>query len=71
MIIDCYVSLGCSSEETLLENIEQALALEKIEARVNCYRVDDRQAEYLGISGSPAVRINGKELQPHKAAGFY
>lgn len=71
MIIDCYLSFVCSSEGTLRENIAQALSLEKIEAQVNFYRVHDEQAEALGISGSPAVMIDGKELQPFRAAGFY
>lgn len=71
IIIDCYLSHECGSEETLRSNIAQALSLEKVEASVNCYRIDDKQAEEFGISGSPAVLINGKELQPYKAAGFY
>jgi hypothetical protein len=32
MKIDCYLSPGCGSEETLRENITRALVIEKIEA---------------------------------------
>jgi hypothetical protein len=68
--IDCYLSPGCGSEEALRENITRALAREKVEARVNFQRINDAQAAALGLTGSPAVFINGKELQPQGQIGF-
>ncbi len=68
--IDCYISQGCGSEEALKENIDRALAAEKIQAEVGIYRVSDEKAAELKLSGSPAVFINGKELQPSGATGF-
>ena len=70
MRIDCYLSPGCASEEALRENIATALAGEKVEAELNFRRLDDSQAMALGVTGSPSIFINGRELQPQGAVGF-
>jgi hypothetical protein len=70
MIIDCYLSQGCGSGEALKTNIAIALENEGIEAEVNFYRIDDAKALSLGVSGSPSVFINEKELQPLDSVGF-
>jgi hypothetical protein len=70
MRIDCYLSSECASEEALRENITRALAIEKIEAELSIHRIDDERAMALGISGSPSIFINGKELQPQGVVGF-
>jgi protein-disulfide isomerase len=71
MNIDCYLFEGCGSEEALRENIAQALAIEKVEAEVAYHKIDDKKAIALGLSGSPSVFFDGKELQPQGSAGFY
>jgi hypothetical protein len=70
MKIDCYLSEGCGSEEALRKNITEALILEKIEAEVNFHRIGDEKAFALGLSGSPSVFFDGKELQPQDSVGF-
>lgn len=70
MKIDCYLSPGCGSEDALRENITRALAIEKVEAKLRLHRIDDDKAMILGLSGSPSVFINGKELQPQGLVGF-
>ncbi len=70
MKIDCYLSPECASEEALRKNITGALAIEKIEAQLNLHIIDDNKALALGITGSPSVFINGKELQPQGLVGF-
>jgi hypothetical protein len=70
MNIDCYLSHGCGAEEALRENITQALIIEKVKAEVNFNIIDDERAIALGISGSPSVFVNGKEIQPQRMAGF-
>jgi hypothetical protein len=70
MKIDCYLSPGCGSEEALRENITKALVIEKIEAEVIFHKVDDEKAIVLGLSGSPSVFIDDKELQPQGTVGF-
>jgi hypothetical protein len=68
--IDCYLSQGCQSEEALKINIATALERDGIKADVNFHRLNDDEALSLGLSGSPSVFINGKELQPLGTAGF-
>jgi len=68
--IDCYLSQVCASEEALKRNINLALQKEGLEAEVNFYRINDAEALSRGLSGSPSVFINGKELQPTGTVGF-
>ena len=68
--IDCYLSPECASEEPLRKNIHSALTAEKIKVNVGFHRIDDDEAISLGLSGSPSVFINGKELQPQGTVGF-
>jgi protein-disulfide isomerase len=70
MKIDCYLSPECASEEALRENITRALAIEKLEAELSIHRIDDEKAIALGVTGSPSVFVNGKELQPQGSVGF-
>jgi hypothetical protein len=70
MIIECYLSPEYGSEEALMENINRALAMEKVEADLSLHRIDDNEAIALGLTGSPSLFINGKELQPQKVVGF-
>lgn len=70
MKIICYLSLGCGSEEQLRTNISLALKAENVGADISIQRIDDRQAADLGLSGSPSILIDGKELQPAAGTGF-
>ena len=70
MKIDCYISEGCGSEEALKGNIARALEAEKMHAEIGIHRISEAKAAELRLSGSPAVFINGKELQPQGLAGF-
>ncbi len=70
MRIDCYLSSNCSSEQALRDNIAHALAIENVEADVCIRRIDDDEALALGVTGSPSVFIDGRELQPQGAVGF-
>ena len=70
MKIDCYLSQGCGSEETLRENITQPLAIEKVKAEVTFHTIGDEKAIALGLSGSPSVFVDGKEIQPQGTVGF-
>jgi len=68
--IDCYLSQGCQSEEALKTNIAAAIDREGIKAEANFHRMNVDEALLLGLSGSPSVFINGKELQSTGTAGF-
>jgi hypothetical protein len=68
--IDCCLSQGCASEGALKTNIDLALEKEGLQAKVNFYRINDAEALLRGLSGSPSVFINEKELQPTGTVGF-
>lgn len=68
--ITCYLSPACGSQGELRANIDRALAAEDISADVSVQRIDDQKAADLGLSGSPSILIDGKELQPSAGAGF-
>jgi hypothetical protein len=70
MKIDCYLSPECGSEEGLRENIRKALEREKSEGDVDFHRIDDEEALSLGLSGSPSVFLDSKELQALGSIGF-
>jgi len=70
MRIDCYLSLGCASEEALTENIKRALESEAVEAEINVYRINEAEAKVLGLMGSPSVLINGRDILPGEIPGF-
>jgi hypothetical protein len=68
--IDCYLSKKCGAEPPLRENIAKALSLEGLEARVSFRRLSDVEATLKGLKGSPAIFINGREVQPQELTGF-
>lgn len=70
MKIDCYMSLACGAEEALRKVIQEALALEGMDAEVAFRRIDEREALRLGLRGSPSVLINGQDVQPAGIEGF-
>lgn len=68
--IECYLSLKCGAEPALRENIAKALAKEGVEADVKFYRLSDVEACLKGLKGSPAIFINGREVEPGEMTGF-
>jgi hypothetical protein len=70
MIIKCFISMDCESGPSLEANIKQALKAEGVEADVVVRRIDDEQAMSLGLTGSPSVFIDDRELQRQAAIGF-
>ncbi len=70
MKIDCYLFYGCGSEKALRENIPQALLIENTEADVTFNIISIEKAISIGLSGSPSVFVDGKEIQPQGTVGF-
>ena len=70
MIIDCYISEGCSSEDALKKNMTEAVKLEAVDATVNIHRIDEEKAKRLQLMGSPSVLINGEDILPGEIPGF-
>jgi len=56
----------CPSHERALELLQEALRAEGVDAPVEMIRIDTQaQAEMHRFIGSPTIRINGIELDPH------
>ncbi len=70
MKIDCYFSMGCTSDILLKKNLPEALAEEGIEADVHYHRIGDDEAEKLDLKGSPTILINGVDPFPSDIDGF-
>jgi acylphosphatase len=70
MKIDCYISLGCTSEKTLKENITQALNLQGVDAEVQFHRISEEEAVEIGLKGSPSILSNGVDIMPGEISGF-
>jgi len=68
--IECYLSLKCGAEAALRENIAMALLKEGVEGDVKFQRLSDVEACLKGLKGSPAIFVNGRELQPREVMGF-
>ena len=68
--IDCYISDGCASEDGLRKNIAAAVDRESLEAEVAFHRINEIEADELGIKGSPTVLINGVDILPGETPGI-
>lgn len=62
MKIDCYLSEHCGSYHQLRENIDRAVAGLDLSADVVFHTVTYDDAVRLGITGSPSLRVNGRDL---------
>jgi hypothetical protein len=70
MKIDCYISENCSSEEDLRKNILEAVRLEAVDATIKFHRINEEEAQKMGLMGSPSVLINRKDILPGEIPGF-
>ena len=68
--IDCYISEGCTSEDGLRKNIADALEQDSLEAEVTFHRIREKEANELGLRGSPTVLINGVDILPGETPGI-
>jgi hypothetical protein len=68
--IDCYISEGCASEDGLRKNIADALEQKSLEAEVAFHRINEMEANELGLRGSPTVLINGVDILPGETPGI-
>ncbi|MCJ7498647.1 hypothetical protein MUP29_00170 [bacterium] len=70
MKIDCYFSMGCTSDVALRQNLNEALLAEGVEADISYHRIGEDEAIRLGLKGSPTILINGVDLFPSDIDGF-
>ncbi len=62
MKIDCYLSEHCGSYYQLRENIHAALQELGLDVEAAFHTVSYDEAVSLGITGSPTIRLDGKDL---------
>ena len=70
MQIECFMSIGCGSEDALRKNVAEALTLGSIDAQVIFRRITDEEANALGLKGSPTIFIDGVDIEPQEMPGF-
>jgi hypothetical protein len=70
MIIDCYISEGCTSETALRINVNDALQQENVSAEVKYHRINQDKAETLRLMGSPTVMVDGVDILPGEIPGI-
>ncbi len=63
MKIDCYLSEHCSSYHELTERIGRVLGELGLTADVKFHTIYYEDAVSLGITGSPTIRINGRDIE--------
>ena len=68
--IDCYLAQECESEQALSDNINAALRLEAVKAKVSFTRITESEADKLGLRGSPSVLVDGEDILPSRRSGF-
>jgi hypothetical protein len=70
LIIDCYTSETCSSEDALRTNVSEAMGLESVDGLVQFHKVNYSEALKLGLMGSPSILINGSDILPGEIPGL-
>lgn len=66
MLIEVLYISGCPNHQPAIRRIEEILRSRKIDARVQEIPVtDEAMARSLRFPGSPTVRINGLDAEPH------
>jgi glutaredoxin len=70
MKVEVFALPDCPYGEPAVENVRKALAVENIEVDVSFERISEQEGLSKGLSGSPSVVINGKELQPSGSPVF-
>lgn len=72
MKIDLLYFDDCPSWKQGLENLQSALASEKITAEINLIRVEnDQDAAHEKFLGSPSFRVNGQDLWPEERQSYH
>lgn len=70
MRIDCYFSKACSAKDALRNNILESMKLEGVDASVHFHDIDEKEAQALGLMGSPSICIDGADILPGEISGF-
>jgi len=70
MKIECFMSESYGSYHQLRENMDRALSELNVKADVSYSIVYYEEALQLGLKGSPAIRINRKDIDEGGSPGI-
>ena len=60
---------GCPNYLPAVEQVERVLSAESLQAEIRSIAVrTDAEARQLMFSGSPTIRVNGEDVEPHKTS---
>lgn len=70
MHIEIFHAPGCASLEKLRRNLDSALSETGAQAELSFRKVGETEAAALGLSGSPTVWIDGRDIAPGGQPGI-
>jgi hypothetical protein len=60
---------GCPNYLPAVEQVEKVLSSESLQAEIRSIAVrTDAEARELMFSGSPTIRVNGEDVEPHQTS---
>ena len=60
---------GCPNYLPAVEQVERVLSSESLQAEIRSIAVrTDAEARELMFSGSPTIRVNGEDVEPHQTS---
>jgi hypothetical protein len=60
---------GCPNYLPAVEQVERVLSAESLQAEIRSIAVrTDAEARELMFSGSPTIRVNGEDVEPHQTS---
>ncbi len=60
---------GCPNYQPAVEQVERVLASESVQAEIRSIAVKtDAEARELIFPGSPTIRVNGEDVEPHQTS---
>jgi hypothetical protein len=69
MKIEVLYSPGCPNYLPTVEQVERVLSSESLQAEIRSIAVSsDAEARELMFPGSPTIRVNGEDVEPHQTS---
>jgi hypothetical protein len=60
---------GCPNHQPAVEQVERVLCSESLQAEIRSIAVrTDAEANELMFLGSPTIRVNGEDVEPHQTS---
>ncbi len=66
ILFECLFAPGCSSHDETMAMVRRLIDRLDINARINEITISNHEmAERINFLGSPSIRINGIDIEPH------